>query len=140
MLCAKFLATDAGKKRHSLLGFSFLGTTTGLSAAASVPSPWLVEVRAAPWTAGALEMLSMAAASSPVAAILFLFGEGGSAQESHEPSQSRDVRPPLPRSRALPRPDDARSGRDKAAQWFVERTAARVMTVVMVYQCVIKLK
>lgn len=49
----------------------------GLSATASATSPSLLEpatgFKAADWTAGALEMLSIAAASSPVAAILLLF-------------------------------------------------------------------
>lgn len=94
---------------------SFLGTTTGLSvaavAAASVPSPRPVEVEAAVWAAGALEMLSMAAASSPVAAILFLFWgldadnhvsrAGHVTSARHYPARSRS------RSRALPRPSDA---------------------------------
>lgn len=54
-----------------------LGMTAGLSVVASGPSSWLLALGtgfgATEWAAGALEMLSIAAASSPVAAILFLF-------------------------------------------------------------------
>lgn len=62
---------------HSLLEVDLLGTAAGLSVTASATSPSLLEpaagFKAAEWTAGALEMLSIAAASSPVAAILFVF-------------------------------------------------------------------
>lgn len=76
-LCCGYVSisqlAESATKHSSLLVLGFLGADAWLSAAFAEPSPWVVVLpgrfSAVGCARGTLEMLSIAAASSPVAAI-----------------------------------------------------------------------